>query len=72
EQHKLLSQYQSLVVKQLVVQGHGPEKKSNLGEGAEDGSVVSDDMEGLQKELHSLTRDVKDIILSQRKTSVTE
>ncbi|KAI2651685.1 E3 UFM1-protein ligase 1 [Labeo rohita] len=72
EQHKLLSQYQSLVVKQLVVQGHGPEKKSNLGEGAEDGSVVSDDMESLQKELHSLTRDIKDIILSQRKTSVTE
>ncbi|XP_058612884.1 E3 UFM1-protein ligase 1 isoform X2 [Onychostoma macrolepis] len=71
EQHKLLSQYQSLVVKQLVVQGHGLEKKSNLGEGAEDGPVVSDDVEGLQKELHSLTRDIKDI-LSQRKPSVTE
>lgn len=71
EQHKLLSQYQSLVVKQLVVQGHGLEKKSNLGEGAEDAPVVSDDVEGLQKELHSLTRDIKDI-LSQRKPSVTE
>uniref|UniRef100_A0A672QGS7 E3 UFM1-protein ligase 1 n=1 Tax=Sinocyclocheilus grahami TaxID=75366 RepID=A0A672QGS7_SINGR len=72
EQHKLLSQYQSLVVKQLVVQGHALEKKSNLGEGAQDGPVVSDDMEGLQKELHTLTRDIKDIILSQRKPSVTE
>uniref|UniRef100_A0A671SZT7 E3 UFM1-protein ligase 1 n=1 Tax=Sinocyclocheilus anshuiensis TaxID=1608454 RepID=A0A671SZT7_9TELE len=72
EQHKLLSQYQSLVVKQLVEQGQGQEKKSNLGEGAEDSPVVSDDMEGLQKELHSLTRDIKDIILSQRKPSVTE
>uniref|UniRef100_A0A673JUM1 E3 UFM1-protein ligase 1 n=1 Tax=Sinocyclocheilus rhinocerous TaxID=307959 RepID=A0A673JUM1_9TELE len=72
EQHKLLSQYQSLVVKQLVVQGHALEKKSNLGEGAQDSPVVSDDMEGLQKELHTLTRDIKDIILSQRKPSVTE
>lgn len=72
EQHKLLSQYQSLVVKQLVVQGHGLEKKSSLGEGAQDGPAVSDDVEGLQKELHSLTRDIKDIILSQRKPSVTE
>uniref|UniRef100_A0A8C1YY27 E3 UFM1-protein ligase 1 n=1 Tax=Cyprinus carpio TaxID=7962 RepID=A0A8C1YY27_CYPCA len=72
EQHKLLSQYQSLVVKQLVEQGHSQEKKSSLGEGAEDGPVVSDDTEGLQKELHSLTRDIKDIILSQRKPSVTE
>ncbi|XP_016421248.1 E3 UFM1-protein ligase 1 [Sinocyclocheilus rhinocerous] len=72
EQHKLLSQYQSLVVKQLIEQGQGQEKKSNLGEGAEDGPVVSDDMEGLQKELHSLTRDIKDIILSQRKPSITE
>ncbi|KAK2883752.1 hypothetical protein QQF64_016521 [Cirrhinus molitorella] len=72
EQHKLLSQYQSLVVKQLVVQGHGPEKKCSPGEKAEDGPVVSDDFEGLQKELYSLTRDIKDIILSQRKTSVTE
>uniref|UniRef100_A0A671Q6L1 E3 UFM1-protein ligase 1 n=1 Tax=Sinocyclocheilus anshuiensis TaxID=1608454 RepID=A0A671Q6L1_9TELE len=61
-----------LVVKQLVVQGHALEKKSNLGEGAQDGPVVSDDMEGLQKELHTLTRDIKDIILSQRKPSVTE
>uniref|UniRef100_A0A9J7ZUU4 E3 UFM1-protein ligase 1 n=2 Tax=Cyprinus carpio TaxID=7962 RepID=A0A9J7ZUU4_CYPCA len=72
EQHKLLSQYQSLVVKQLVEQGHSQEKKSSLGEGAEDSPVVSDDTEGLQKELHSLTRDIKDIILSQRKPSVTE
>lgn len=72
EQHKLLSQYQSLVVKQLVVQGHGMEKKSSLGEGAQDGPAVSDEVEGLQKELHSLTSDVKDIILSQRKPSVTE
>ncbi|XP_043076128.1 E3 UFM1-protein ligase 1 isoform X2 [Puntigrus tetrazona] len=72
EQHKLLSQYQSLVVKQLVVQGHGLEKKSSLGEEAEDGPVVSDDAEGLQKELHTLTRDIKNIILSQRKPSVNE
>ncbi|XP_026147411.1 E3 UFM1-protein ligase 1 [Carassius auratus] len=72
EQHKLLSQYQSLVVKQLVVQGHGMEKKSSLGEGAQESPAVSDDVEGLQKELHSLTSDIKDIILSQRKPSVTE
>lgn len=67
DQHKLLSQYQSLVVKQLVVQGH--EKNSNPGQGVEDSP---DDMEGLQRELHSLTRDIKDTILTQRKPSVTE
>ncbi|XDV42350.1 hypothetical protein PO909_011028 [Leuciscus waleckii] len=70
DQLKLLSQYQGLVVKQLVVQGHGLEKNSSLGE--EDGSVVPDDVESLQKELHSLTRDVKDILLTQGKPSVTE
>ncbi|XP_077076344.1 E3 UFM1-protein ligase 1 isoform X1 [Siphateles boraxobius] len=69
-QLKLLSQYQGLVVKQLVVQGHGLEKNSSLGE--EDSPVVPDDVESLHKELHSLTRDVKDIILTQRKTSITE
>lgn len=58
------------MVKQLVVQGHGLEKNSSLGE--EDGSVVPDDVESLQKELHSLTRDVKDIILTQGKPSGTE
>ncbi|XP_051730668.1 LOW QUALITY PROTEIN: E3 UFM1-protein ligase 1 [Ctenopharyngodon idella] len=72
DQHKLLSQYQSLVVKQLVVQSHGLEKNSNPGQGVEDGPVVPDDVDGLQKELHSLTRDIKDIILTQKKPSVTE
>jgi len=66
----MLSQYQGLVVKQLVVQGHGLEKNSSLGE--EDSAGVPDDVESLQKELHSLTRDVKDIILAQGKPSVTE
>ncbi|KAK7133527.1 hypothetical protein R3I94_015416 [Phoxinus phoxinus] len=67
DQLKLLSQYQGLVVKQLVVQGHGLEKNSSLGE--EDSPVVPDDVESLQKELHSLSRDVKDIILAQKKAS---
>ncbi|XP_056106207.1 E3 UFM1-protein ligase 1 [Rhinichthys klamathensis goyatoka] len=70
DQLKMLSQYQGLVVKQLVVQGHGLEKNSSLGE--EDSPGVPDDVESLQKELHSLTRDVKDIILTQGKPSVTE
>lgn len=70
DQLKLLSQYQGLVVKQLVVQGHGLEKNSSLGE--EHSPVVPDDVESLQKELHSLSRDVKDIILAQKKPSVTE
>ncbi|KAG1953551.1 E3 UFM1-protein ligase 1 [Pimephales promelas] len=70
DQLKMLSQYQGLVVKQLVVQGHGLEKNSSLGE--EDNAGVPDDVESLQKELHSLTRDVKDIILAQGKPSVTE
>jgi len=45
----MLSQYQGLVVKQLVVQGHGLEKNSSLGE--EDSAGVPDDVESLQKEL---------------------
>lgn len=71
DQHKLLSQYQSLVVKQLVVQGHGAEKKTVPPEGA-GGPADSDDTESLQRELHSLSRDIKDTVLAQRKPSVTE
>ncbi|XP_067272818.1 E3 UFM1-protein ligase 1 [Pseudorasbora parva] len=69
DQHKLLSQYQSLVVRQLMVQGH--EKSSNLGDAGEDGPAP-EDTEGLQKELNSLTRDIKETILTQRKAPVTE
>ncbi|XP_051510701.1 E3 UFM1-protein ligase 1-like isoform X2 [Myxocyprinus asiaticus] len=72
DQHRLLSQYQGLVVKQLVGQGHGQEKKSDLGEAAGDSAALTDDMEGLQKELHCLTRDIKDLVLTQRKPSITE
>ncbi|XP_051501472.1 E3 UFM1-protein ligase 1 [Myxocyprinus asiaticus] len=72
DQHRLLSQYQSLVVKQLVGQGHGQEKKSDLGEAARDRPAITDDVEGLKKELHSLTKDIKDLVLTQRKPSITE
>lgn len=64
EQYTLLSQYQSLVVKQLIGHGHGQEKST---------SVHSEDvLESLQKELHSLTRAVKDLVLTPSKPSITE
>lgn len=70
EQYTLLSQYQSLVVKQLIGHGHGQEK-SDLQEKST--SVHSEDvLESLQKELHSLTRAVKDLVLTPSKPSITE
>ncbi|XP_030638569.1 E3 UFM1-protein ligase 1 [Chanos chanos] len=68
DQHKLLSHYQSLVVKQLVGQNQG--KKQEQGE--EEENQEKEERETIQKELHSLTNQVKDLVLSQKKTSVAE
>ncbi|TRY68005.1 hypothetical protein DNTS_007254 [Danionella cerebrum] len=71
EQHQLLSQFQALVVQQLL-QAQPPEKKSITVEGADVCPAAGEDTEKLQKELQNFTRDVKDIMLSQKKASSTE
>ncbi|XP_071396646.1 E3 UFM1-protein ligase 1 [Centroberyx affinis] len=71
EQQQLLSRYQSLVVKQLVSQSQG--RKQGEAEGEGDGAVERDEeAEAIRSELLSLTPEVKELVLSQRKTSVTE
>ncbi|KAM4633692.1 E3 UFM1-protein ligase 1 [Polymixia lowei] len=71
EQHQLLSHYQGLVVKQLVSQSQGKRLKQERSD-----EVRSEEQEGedeaTRKELLSLMAEVKDLVLSQRKTSVTE
>ncbi|XP_048842336.1 LOW QUALITY PROTEIN: E3 UFM1-protein ligase 1 [Brienomyrus brachyistius] len=69
DQHRLLSQYQALVVKQLV--GHSRKLPQGEMEG-DSGSPHGDDMDAVRKELLSLTNEVKDLVLLPRKTSVTE
>ncbi|XP_012676876.1 E3 UFM1-protein ligase 1 [Clupea harengus] len=68
DQHKLLSRYQALVVRELVGQSQSQGKKQEQEGG--DGSV--DDAEAIHKELLSLTAEVKDLVFSQKKNSVTE
>ncbi|KAM6954655.1 E3 UFM1-protein ligase 1 [Aplochiton taeniatus] len=69
EQHRLLSRYQGLVVKQLVSQNQG--KKQDQGVGNEEENP-EEEVEAIRKELMSLTAEVKDLVLSQKKTQVTE
>ncbi|KAK6297301.1 hypothetical protein J4Q44_G00318840 [Coregonus suidteri] len=68
EQHRLLTGYQALVVKQLVSQSQGKKQKQGEGENPEDG----DEAEAIRKELVSLTSEVKDLVLYQKKMSGTE
>uniref|UniRef100_A0A4W5NCE4 E3 UFM1-protein ligase 1 n=1 Tax=Hucho hucho TaxID=62062 RepID=A0A4W5NCE4_9TELE len=68
EQHRLLTGYQALVVKQLVSQSKG--KKQEQGEGENPEAV--DEAEAIRKELVSLTSEVKDLVLSQKKTGTEE
>uniref|UniRef100_A0A4W5N9X4 E3 UFM1-protein ligase 1 n=1 Tax=Hucho hucho TaxID=62062 RepID=A0A4W5N9X4_9TELE len=68
EQHRLLTGYQGLVVKRLVSQSQGKKQEQGEGENPEDG----DEAEAIRKELVSLTSEVKDLVLSQKKMSGTE
>ncbi|XP_019947507.2 E3 UFM1-protein ligase 1 [Paralichthys olivaceus] len=71
EQQQLLSAYQSLVVKQLVSQSQG--RKQEEAEGKAD-KVEEQDEEArsVRAQLMTLTPQVKELVLSQRKTSVNE
>ncbi|KAK6490130.1 E3 UFM1-protein ligase 1-like [Huso huso] len=70
DQHKLLSKYQGLVVKQLVGQNR---KASQTGEDSEEKQQAEEDTpDAVRKELLSLTSEVKDLALRPRKIYLTE
>ncbi|KAM8831633.1 E3 UFM1-protein ligase 1 [Spinachia spinachia] len=65
DQQQLLASYQSLVVKQLVSQSSKLEENDDKVEEQEE-------VRGVRMQLAALTPQLKDLMLSQRKTSVTE
>ncbi|XP_053566532.1 E3 UFM1-protein ligase 1 [Bombina bombina] len=71
EQHRLLVQYQSLVVKQLV--GQTKQKADEDRDTMADSAVETEkDPDIIRKELHELSATIKDLVLRPRKSSVTE
>ncbi|KAM9840538.1 E3 UFM1-protein ligase 1 [Aulostomus maculatus] len=73
EKQQLLSAYQSLVVKQLVSQSQGRTGKQEDAEGEENKAEgLNEESRNIQVQLMSLTPQVKELVLSQRKTSMTE
>lgn len=69
EQQQLLSAYQSLVVKQLVSQSQGKKQEDAEGEEVED---QDEEAKSVRTQLLTLTPQVKDVVLSQKKAAVTE
>ncbi|KAI3364480.1 hypothetical protein L3Q82_010831 [Scortum barcoo] len=71
EQQQLLSSYQSLVVKQLVSQSQSRKQEEMEGE-ADKAEELDEEASSVRAQLMALTPQVKDLILSQRKTPFTE
>lgn len=71
EQQQLLSAYQSLVVKQLVSQSQGRKQEEAGGE-ADEAGEQDQEARSIRAQLMALTPQVKDLVLSQKKTSLTE
>uniref|UniRef100_A0A3Q2CWR1 E3 UFM1-protein ligase 1 n=1 Tax=Cyprinodon variegatus TaxID=28743 RepID=A0A3Q2CWR1_CYPVA len=69
EQQQLLSAYQSLVVKQLVSQSQGRKQEEAEGDEALE---QDEEFRNVRMQLQALTPQVKELVLSQRKTSVNE
>ncbi|XP_028253443.1 E3 UFM1-protein ligase 1 [Parambassis ranga] len=69
EQQQLLTAYQSLVVKQLVSQGKKQQEEEKEEEESEE---QEEEARSVRSQLMTLTPQVKDLVLSQRKTSVNE
>ncbi|XP_069017785.1 E3 UFM1-protein ligase 1 [Embiotoca jacksoni] len=67
DQQQLLSSFQSLVVKQLVSQSQSRKQQEVEAEAEQDEETKS-----VRTQLMSLTPQVKDLVLSQKKTSVSE
>ncbi|KAM9355789.1 E3 UFM1-protein ligase 1 [Pholidichthys leucotaenia] len=68
EQQQLLSAYQSLVVKQLVSQSQGKKQEEAAGDKEEQ----EEEVKSVRSQLLGLMPQVKDLVLSQKKTSITE
>ncbi|CAB1418322.1 unnamed protein product [Pleuronectes platessa] len=66
EQQQLLSAYQSLVVKQLVSQSQGRKQEEAEGKAEEQ----EEEARSVRSELMTLAPQVKELVLSQRKTSI--
>ncbi|XP_038582929.1 E3 UFM1-protein ligase 1 [Micropterus salmoides] len=71
DQQQLLSSYQSLVVKQLVSQSHSRKQEEAEGE-ADKAEDQDEEARSVRTQLMALTPQVKDLVLSQRKTPFTE
>lgn len=71
EQQQLLSSYQSLVVKQLVSQSQSRKQEETEGEN-DKGEEQDEEAKSVRTQLMSLTPQVKDLVLSQKKTPSTE
>ncbi|MED6236034.1 E3 UFM1-protein ligase 1 [Ataeniobius toweri] len=69
EQQQLLSAYQVLVVKQLVSQNQGRKQEEAEGDEAVE---LDEEARNVRSQLLVLTPQVKELVLSQRKTSVNE
>lgn len=67
EQQQLLSAYQGLVVKQLVCQNQSRKQDEEDGDDEEE-----EETRKVRAQLLTLTPQVKQLVLSQRKTSVNE
>lgn len=73
EQQQLLSTYQSLVVKQLVRQSQSRKQEEAEGDAhKEEEAEQGEEAAGVRTQLVSLMPQVKDLVLSQKKTSGTE
>lgn len=71
EQQHLLATYQSLVVKQLVSQSQSRKQEEVEGE-ADREEEQDEEVASVRGQLMTLTPQVKDLVLAQRKTSVSE
>lgn len=71
EQQQLLSAYQSLVVKQLVSQSQSRKQEEAEGE-ADKAEEQDEEARSVRTQLVALTPQVKDLVLSQKKTPFTE
>lgn len=69
EQQQLLASYQSLVVKQLVSQSHSSKLQADDDDKVEE---QDEEVRGVRMQLAALTPQLKDLMLSQGKTAVTE